>query len=486
MNQDTLVEEARRVLAPLLPDEPVDLIFRHDYQPREGDRHYRSDGEPALEFYISPSNGTNHVVHVTRVNDFGAIDALPVMAVLDSDGLPDEVWVKDDPFRPDYDEHLPHSAQHYGLYSHICRKLQPATILEIGVRGGYSAWSMLQAVPDATYLGIDLNQGTWGGQIGYIDQAKDMLTRTYPQADITILEGDSQSINELPKRFDLIHVDGHHGYEQALHDLELCFPYADYIIVDDVDFATTVRMAVNEFLTRHPGIKAVHYQSWRGLVVMETRVANWKVDLPSLFESPDTVEDARHVILMHDGNVSTEDRWRAETPWLLERLVFPPGLLLDIGCGIGRLAGPLARRRNQTVLGIDSSAKMRGMALSEVDHPERFAVTTQPFLAQLVASGLRAQGALAIWVLQHMPVDQLTSLIPLLWQALEPGAALFTMDRDRCIPTSDANGWIGWCSDNYDMWALLEREGFMLHTTEPPPPEAGGDGAALRRWIRRR
>jgi len=54
----------------------------------------------------------------------------------------------------------------------IARVLQPASILEIGVRYGYSAAAFLNACPGATYLGIDLDSDTFGGVKGAIQWAR--------------------------------------------------------------------------------------------------------------------------------------------------------------------------------------------------------------------------------------------------------------------------------------------------------------------------
>jgi SAM-dependent methyltransferase len=291
----------------------------------------------------------------------------------------------------------------------------------------------------------------------------------------------------LPRNFDVVHIDGGHGHDDVLHDLELCLPYADYLIVDDVNFATTVRSGVAEFLDRHPDVSAVRYDSWRGLVLIDARAAkqHHKVNIYTrYFQQLSNLAEAREVILNNDGGRTTDERWEHETPWLLERLVFPPGLLLDVGCAIGRLAGPLSRRHCQSVLGVDISEPMRRMAVEQVDNPERFAVTTPEFLGRLVASGLRFQGALAILVLQHVPADQLVPLVALLWQALEPDAPLFTLDRRRCIPISNGVG-LWWANDRLDLCQLIESEGFSLRTEE----EQGaleGTGHMLRCWIRRR
>ena len=86
---------------------------------------------------------------------------------------------------------------------------------------------------------------------------------------------------------------------------------------------------------------------------------------PEIFEVG-SIEQARSIILTPDG-ASTDQRWAAETPWLVEHFgrqlsPRPDTVLLDYGCGIGRLARPLIERFGCAVLGVDASHSMRLLA----------------------------------------------------------------------------------------------------------------------------
>jgi hypothetical protein len=55
-----------------------------------------------------------------------------------------------------------------------------------------------------------------------------------------------------------------------------------------------------------------------------------------------TIEQARQIILTGEGSTSAE-RWQVETPWLVDTIsglidITPDTLLVDYGCGIGRVA----------------------------------------------------------------------------------------------------------------------------------------------------
>ena len=49
---------------------------------------------------------------------------------------------------------------------HVAAMLQPRTLLEFGVRAGYSAAAFLSAAPECSYIGFDMDQEVYGGWFG--------------------------------------------------------------------------------------------------------------------------------------------------------------------------------------------------------------------------------------------------------------------------------------------------------------------------------
>ena len=96
----------------------------------------------------------------------------------------------EDPLRYLFPEWVPY----YRTKWAIARYLQPARILEIGVRFGYSAQAFLHACPNASYLGIDVDSSTHGGMKGAIHWARS-ATCEY-RTDFLI--ADSQAMDEFP------------------------------------------------------------------------------------------------------------------------------------------------------------------------------------------------------------------------------------------------------------------------------------------------
>ena len=178
---------------------------------------------------------------------------------------------------------------------------------------------------------------------------------------------------------------------------------------------------------------------------------------PEIF-NPSSVDDARRIILTPEPELSTDERWDRETPYLADRLVetmMPDesSLVLDFGCGIGRLAKAVIERSGCTVIGVDISARMRAYAHIYVES-ERFAATSPAGLDGLVARGLAVDHGYAVWVLQHCldPALELRRI----HAALMPGGTFSVINStERWLPTDQ-----GWRSDSKNISDLM-RSGFV-------------------------
>ena len=121
----------------------------------------------------------------------------------------------------------------------------------------------------------------------------------------------------------------------------------------------------------------------------------------SIFEQF-SIEGAKEIILTAEADVSSQTRWDCETPWLLNLVgkhIKSSGLIVDYGCGVGRLSSPLVGQ-GYPVIGVDASATMRQHATNLIAS-ERFVAMTPAMLDQLVGIGVKADCVLAVWVLQH-------------------------------------------------------------------------------------
>jgi SAM-dependent methyltransferase len=187
--------------------------------------------------------------------------------------------------------------------------------------------------------------------------------------------------------------------------------------------------------------------------------------LPSVFEKA-SEEDARAVILTPEEGTSTQERWAKETPFLASDLgafLLPSwdSLLLDYGCGLGRIARELIAAHGCRVLGVDIAKSMRQMAPGYVDD-DRFSVVTKPMLAAMAASGLRVDGGYAIWVLQHCldPAED----IALVKSMLKAGGLFYVLNNLHPVVPSD----LGWVDNGVDIIPMLDREFDVVDVSQLP------------------
>jgi cyclopropane fatty-acyl-phospholipid synthase-like methyltransferase len=186
---------------------------------------------------------------------------------------------------------------------------------------------------------------------------------------------------------------------------------------------------------------------------------------PELFDAR-TTEEAREIILTGEGS-TTDERWRNETAFICNLIaetipLTASSVVVDYGCGIGRLAKELISRHGCRVIGVDISAAMRAMAVDYVKS-ERFAAIAPDMLDGLIASGFAADAAIAVWVLQHCltPGDDIARLD----SALRAGGRLFVLNNiHRAIPTREK----AWVNDGIDIKATLDAHFDVVRAGKPP------------------
>lgn len=154
----------------------------------------------------------------------------------------------------------------FAYYWAYASYFKPDSILEIGVRHGYSLLSM--ALGNSSHLPIFT---TKKGEINYIYKIPYILgidtgleagfhnvqkwESEYGLLGLHLYEGSSHEIQNFNVAFDLIHIDGDHTRESCANDLNLCWAALDkggVLIIDDYIAISTVREAVDNFLKVTP------------------------------------------------------------------------------------------------------------------------------------------------------------------------------------------------------------------------------------------
>jgi len=189
---------------------------------------------------------------------------------------------------------------------------------------------------------------------------------------------------------------------------------------------------------------------------------------PQIFDVPD-LKHAKKVILTNEGpGADTDSRWALETPYVMELIrnafdLRSDMVVLDYGCGIGRMAKPMIEACGCSVVGVDISPSMRKLAIDYVGSDRFIAVSPDQF-DRMVGNGLRVHAAIAVWVLQHCyrPADDIGRIRRSL--AAEGSVFVVNMPK-RAIPAisqpTSKNVAFGWATDNIDV-ALLLRSAFHV------------------------
>lgn len=152
------------------------------------------------------------------------------------------------------EERIEQYKEYYKVKYKMCKEQNPKVIAEIGVRAGYSAWTFLQACPDARYIGFDANNGTHGGKGGEDGTFFAWTKKILSGYDYELIEMDTQKTNDLGiSDVDFFHVDGDHTVEGVQHDLDLAFKALSkdgLMVVDDIIYIESVKCGVNQWLKR--------------------------------------------------------------------------------------------------------------------------------------------------------------------------------------------------------------------------------------------
>jgi SAM-dependent methyltransferase len=202
---------------------------------------------------------------------------------------------------------------------------------------------------------------------------------------------------------------------------------------------------------------------------------------PGIFEVS-SIPEAMQIILTPDG-ASSADRWAKETPYFAELIgqslaITAGSVLLDYGCGLGRLAKALIARHGCRVIGVDISPSMRALAVSYVAS-DRFFTCPPGMLDVLSERGMTVDAAISVWVLQHClrPAEDIARIR----RALKPGGRCLVINNvDRWVPTVEQ----GWVNDGADIRTLLERHFTLEEEGQLAPEPANPVIADIAFWAK--
>lgn len=139
----------------------------------------------------------------------------------------------------------------------IAMLVRPKSILEVGVRFGYSARAFLSAGDSNIYVGLDIDEPSWGPYSGVPREwAQEQLRVAFPAVNIVTYKTNTQTDADAfvfgGTKFELVHIDADHSYQGALNDMQRFWPFTERVMV--VDDFVEVQDAVKTFMAMQPGI----------------------------------------------------------------------------------------------------------------------------------------------------------------------------------------------------------------------------------------
>jgi SAM-dependent methyltransferase len=205
-----------------------------------------------------------------------------------------------------------------------------------------------------------------------------------------------------------------------------------------------------------------------------------KLNYDADFFEVQSLDEARGFILGAELDLTVDQRWEAETPYLVDLIsknfkITADTVVLDYGCGVGRLSRELILKYGCRCVGVDTSASMRALAASYVDSP-RFCAIGYDMLP-LLGEGW-AHLVIAVWILQHCarPREDLDRIMTARHSAsINP--SMFVLNELRLVPTRE----YGFVRDLEDIDALL-KERLTLETGGSPDALIGKDLSERAWW----
>ena len=146
-----------------------------------------------------------------------------------------------------------HAFRKYAFYYTYVKLFKPETILEIGVRNGYSLLSMMSADENVYIDGVDNEtEKTFENVKKYKNENVRLIHETsdkFFEINRSQVFGNDKYQFSGIDMYDLIHIDGDHSYEQCKKDITNAFEIAnDIIVIDDSIAIGTVKQALEEVL----------------------------------------------------------------------------------------------------------------------------------------------------------------------------------------------------------------------------------------------
>lgn len=167
-----------------------------------------------------------------------------------------------------------------------------------------------------------------------------------------------------------------------------------------------------------------------------------------------TLPQAKHVVLTSDPN--NPNKFEEETEFFVRtledlKIIDSNSMILDFGCGMGRLSKSIVEKFSCSVIGTDISPSMRAFAMLYVSNPSKFVVLEsydEPETIDVCVASL---------VLQH--VENPEKEIKTIACNLRKSGYLVLLNEDvRFVPSGvDRNNFVIWKDDGFDIHKEISK-----------------------------
>ena len=169
------------------------------------------------------------------------------------------------------------------------------------------------------------------------------------------------------------------------------------------------------------------------------------------------VDQAIDIILSPTAGMTAKQRWENEASVLMriiERYIASESMVLDYGCGIGRLVKPLITELRCKVVGVDISFNMQALAISQVASPMFYTLSPEMFFT---IRPFIFDAAIAVWSLQHC-IDLQESINHIVNSLKSDGKLVLVNNKGlRSPPIEDGK----WTDDGQDIEKMIVDAGFF-------------------------
>lgn len=174
-----------------------------------------------------------------------------------------------------------------------------------------------------------------------------------------------------------------------------------------------------------------------------------------------TFEQAKHVVLTSDPE--NPKKFENETNFLVDEIqkqniITSDSVVLDFGCGMGRVSKKLIDTFDCNIIGVDISNTMLTFANIYISKPKKF----KPMNSYNMPDTIDV--AISTFVLQH--VQDPKSEIEIIYNNLKVGGYLVLVNEDkRYVPSDvDSNRYIVWNDDGFDIFDELNKKFTLINS----------------------